>query len=66
MKVKVGTRVYDGEIEPVMVILSEKDKENIRDMGPRATKYCSYPEGWTDSQAVEFMAVPGPEERQDG
>lgn len=54
MKVKVGNKVYDGEKEPVMVILSESDKKNIAGMG-RETKYCSYPtEGnWADTEKVE-------------
>jgi len=49
MKVKVGDRIYDGENEPIMVILSKGDRENIANMLPDATKYCSYPatEYWT-------------------
>jgi hypothetical protein len=64
MKVKVGNRIYDGENEPVMVILSKSDRENIADMLPEATKYCSYPpiDVWTkdDYQAIkEWMAEVG-------
>lgn len=56
MKVKVGDQVYDGSDEPVMVILSEKDKKNIAAMGER-TKYCAYPED-TDLRLIdEFMEV---------
>jgi hypothetical protein len=44
MKVKVGSKIYDGEHEPVMVILSEEDKKNISNMLPEATKYCSFPD----------------------
>jgi hypothetical protein len=43
MKVKVGDKVYDGDDEPVMVILSEQDKLNIANMAADATKYCMYP-----------------------
>lgn len=43
MKVKVGDKIYDGENEPVMVILSEGEKEQITKMSPEATKYCVYP-----------------------
>jgi hypothetical protein len=43
MKVKVGNKIYDGKQEPIMVILSNKDKENIENMHPDATKYCMYP-----------------------
>jgi hypothetical protein len=44
MKVKVGNKIYDGEDEPVMVILSDEDKKNISKMLPDAYKYCSYPD----------------------
>lgn len=43
MKVKVGNKVYDGKDEPVMVILSVGEKEQIVNMSPDATKYCVYP-----------------------
>ena len=43
MKVKVGNKIYDGEKEIIMVILTDKDKENIANMHPKATKYCQYP-----------------------
>ena len=44
MKVKVGDRIYDGKEEIIMVILTPKDKENIANMHPEATRYCEYPE----------------------
>lgn len=44
MKVKVGNTIYDGEVEPVMVILTEQDKKNIANMAPTATRYCVYPD----------------------
>lgn len=44
MKVKVGDTIYDGEEEPVMVILTEQDKKNIANMHDDAMRYCSYPE----------------------
>jgi len=49
MKIKVGDKIYDGDKEPVMIILSEADKKNISQMSPTATKYCSYPDTpeWT-------------------
>ena len=49
MKVKVGDKVYNGEREPVMVILSNGEKKQIAEMHPDATKYCIYPgtDEWT-------------------
>ena len=44
MKVKIGNKIYDGEKEPVMIILSPKEKQEIANMPKSATKYCSYPD----------------------
>ena len=43
MKVKIGNKIYDGRKEPVMVILSKGEKEQIANLAPDATKYCVYP-----------------------
>jgi len=57
MKVKVGEKIYDGEKEPVMVILTEQDKENIKNMVPEATKYCMYPNTFSVDEIKEFMKL---------
>lgn len=44
MKIKVGDKIYDGEDEPIMVILDDYDKDNIRRMKKNATKYCAFPD----------------------
>lgn len=44
MKIKIKDKIYDGEIEPVMIILSERDKKNIANMSKDATKYCYFPD----------------------
>lgn len=64
MKVKVGDKIYDGEMEPVMVILSKEDRENINSMTPEAKKYCSYPdtEEWINNdyeKIVNWMKTKG-------
>lgn len=58
MKVKVGNTVYDGEIEPVMVILSMEERRLIANMGPDITKYCSYPdsEEWVKNDFEKIKA----------
>jgi hypothetical protein len=43
MKVKVGNKIYDGSNEPIMIIVSAGDRENIANMLPDCTKYCQYP-----------------------
>lgn len=58
MKVKVGNKIYDGENEPVMVILSDKDKENIKRMPSDKTKYCSFPEKSDIGKIEEWMKEP--------
>ena len=56
MKVKVGNTIYDGEREPVMVILTDQDKKNIANMDLEATKYCVYPtEGLTPEHILNWM-----------
>lgn len=59
MKVKVRGKIYDGTKEPVMVILSEKDKENIRNMSPGGRKYCVYPNIVSPSDVERFMRTEG-------
>lgn len=51
MKVKIGDKIYDGEKEPVMVILSQDEREQIANMRPETTKYCIYPsdEYWIEN-----------------
>jgi len=56
MKVKVGNKIYDGEEEPVMIILTEQDKLNITTMLPEAVKYCAYPstEEWIENDYAKI------------
>lgn len=55
MKVKVGNKIYNGEIEPVMVILTEQDKLNIKNMLPHCTKYCMFPDSFDLEYINKFM-----------
>lgn len=56
MKVKVGNKLYSAENEPVMVILTDKDKRNISNMDPKATKYVAYPEGMDSSKISKWVS----------
>lgn len=59
MKVKVGNKVYDCAVEPVMVILEGNDKENIKNMLPECTKYASFPDGLMNEDEMRaWMKVP--------
>jgi len=62
MKIKVGNTIYDGNIEPVMVILSDEDKENISNMTENAYCYCAFPddEKWQENdyeKIKDFMKI---------
>lgn len=57
MKVKVGNNIYDSNDTPIMLILTDEDKENIRNMARMSTKFCSYPEEMGDKEIQEFMEV---------
>ena len=55
MKVKIGELFYDANEVPIMVILTEKDKENIKNMHPEANRYCSYPKGLNRKWIAKWM-----------
>jgi len=55
MKVKIGDKIHDSNNEPIMMIFEDCDKENISNMTPEATKYCSYPEDVSEEEIKEFM-----------
>ncbi len=57
MKVKVGDMVFDAANNLIMVILGPKDKENISNMAPEATKYCCAPEGTSEKEMKRFMEI---------
>lgn len=61
MKVKVHNKTYDGVLTPVMIILTDKDKESIKNMHSDSYKYCQYPsDKWSEEEIKEWMdALPG-------
>lgn len=66
MKVKIGSKIYDAEKEPIMIILSNSDKENIRHMGASMTKYISFPEGTPREEINKFAETNSVCERCNG
>jgi len=56
MEVKVGNKVFDSNEQPIMIILSKKDKELIAKMAPWASKYCSFPEGYSEEEIKKWMS----------
>jgi hypothetical protein len=57
MKVKVGNFVFDAKYQPVMVILSSKDKEDIANMHANATLYLGAPEDMSEDEVISFMEL---------
>ena len=55
MKVKVGDLLFNSENTKIMVILSEIDKENIKNMNPNCSKYCAYPETENEDDVASWM-----------
>jgi len=55
VKIKVGDKFYDSQDGPIMIILSQKEKDQVAGMLPRCTKYAQYPDTWTKEQAVKWM-----------
>ena len=58
MKFKIGDKIYDDETIPVMVILTDQDKINIKNMLDECTKYAVFPESFgTQEEMHEWMDV---------
>ena len=55
MIVKIGNEIHDSHTEPIMIIMSQEDKDNIANMIEGATKYCSFPAGMSYEDAQDFM-----------
>ena len=53
MKVKIGETLFNSETTPIMIILSEDDKENISNMAPEAFKYCSFSDKELDVKKIQ-------------
>lgn len=49
MRVKIRGRWYDSKREIVIVELSSKDRQNIAEMHPEATRYGSAPDAQTEA-----------------
>lgn len=58
MLVKCKAGIYDSKVDPVMVILSHADKQNIAAMHNDCTKYCQFPDSYSAEEIMEWMNVP--------
>ena len=55
MKVKIGNEIHDSKDEPIMIIISDKDKENITNMDKNCTKYCCFSDNMDIKDIENFM-----------
>ena len=55
MKIKIGTKIYDAEKEPIMLILTDQDKSNIKNMLPECSKFVIFPDD-CDKQEISKWA----------
>lgn len=56
MKVKIGFKYYDSEDQPIMIVLSDKDKENIKNMLKHCTKYAVFAENtFSHEEMIKWM-----------
>ena len=60
MKLKAGNKIYTTDDCPIMVVLTEKDKENIINMHPDATMYAEFNDNslMTVDEKYEWMDIP--------
>lgn len=57
MRVKIGDKIYDSKKEPIMLILEEYNKNDIRNMHEDARKYCEFPDTMSEDEIKEFMKI---------
>ena len=55
MRIKIKDEFYDGDDEPIMVILTNKDKENIANMAKDCQRYCEHPDTMDDEEMYKWM-----------
>lgn len=57
MKVKLNNIIYDSEKQPIVLVLSQEEKELIGNMSSEDFKFCSFPEDMTIEKVQEFMKM---------
>lgn len=56
MKVKIGDQIFDSDKKPIMLVLSEEEKNMLYNMSPESNEFHIYPSDryWTyDKQGME-------------
>jgi len=55
MKVKINSKIYDSDKQPIMLTLSDAEKELIANMAAEAHKFCVYPANSKAEKIKQFM-----------
>lgn len=55
LRVKIGRRIYDASEMPIMLILTAKDKQNIRRMPADKMKYLVFPKWFNHQRLATFV-----------
>ena len=58
MIIKIGNTYHKSTEQPILLILSELEKEHITNMSEENKKYCSFPDESNIDKIKEFMDVP--------
>jgi len=59
MRVKAGDKTYSSEDQPIMVILTDEDKQNIAQMLPECSRYATFQNDWGSVEAMkDWMTDP--------
>ncbi len=58
MFVKIGNVIYDSCVTPIMLVLSDRAKQQISNMDPEQHRFCLFPEEISNSDVKEFMNDP--------
>jgi hypothetical protein len=57
MRIKVNDIWYDGEVQPIMVQLTENDKKNILVMPTECTRYAEFPDTYSKEDIKKWMEL---------
>ena len=55
MKVKIGDRIFSSDEHPIMIILTDFNKEQLRNISEADHKYCEFPEHMTEQEIKKWM-----------
>lgn len=58
MQIKIGSKLYDSREIPILLILSDEEKEEIAGMDTLTSSYCKYPEGADVDKITKWMNEP--------